>query len=228
MKYEDVIAKANGALQASDFQNAIRLSRQAVEIDPNRPQAYEIAGIAQLYGVKDLGAGATAMRAAVERGGSASFSVTHDHDGFFQTYCQGSLYLNSQGVSYRSNDGNHSFAVNYAAVSQAGQNSFVGANIYSFHIKVIENKKTRNYNFAPGTFSAAESNLILELLESHLAKLDAQPTSSSGGEDETEPPQSSSARQASACRFFASTELNPKLLCPVTALKTKEFFGSGL
>ena len=71
-------------------------------IDPNRPQAYEIAGIAQLYGFKNPGEAATAMRAAVQRGGSASFSVTHDHDGFFQTYCQGSLYISRQGVSYRS------------------------------------------------------------------------------------------------------------------------------
>lgn len=165
LKYEDVIAKANGALQAADYQNAIRLSQQAVDIDPNRPQAFEIAGIAQLYGFKDVGAAATAMRAAVQRGGSASFSVTHDHDGFFQSYCQGSLYISSQGVSFRSNDGKHSLAVNRADVKGAGLNSFVGANFYSFHVKVNQNNKSKTYNFAPGMLSAAETNLILELLK---------------------------------------------------------------
>jgi len=164
-KYEDVVAKASGAMQAADYQNAIRFSQQAVEIDPNRPQAYEIAGIAQLYGLKNLGAGATSMRAAVQRGGSASFAVTHDHDGFFQSYCQGSLYITKQGLSYRSNDGAHSFAVNRADVKQAGLNNLVGANLNSFHIKVNQNNKTRNFNFAPGTFSAAESKFILELLK---------------------------------------------------------------
>jgi hypothetical protein len=165
-KYEDIVARANGALQAQDYQNAIRLSQQAVDMDPNRPQAYETVGIAQLYGLKDFGAGATAMRAAVQRGGSASFAVTHDHDGFFQSYCQGSLYISKQGVTYRSNDGSHTFAVNYANVKGTGLNNFVGSNLHSFHIKVVENNKTRNYNFAPGTFSAAEANMILALLKS--------------------------------------------------------------
>ncbi len=164
VSYDDLIAKANGALQAADFQTAIRLSQQAVDLDANKPLAYEIAGVAQLYGLKDLGAAANAMREPILHGGAASFSVAHDHDGFFQSYCQGSLWVSKQSLSYRSNDGTHSFTINRADIKQAGLNSFVGAKVYSFHIKVSEGNKTRNYNFAPGTFSAAESNLILELV----------------------------------------------------------------
>lgn len=163
--YDDLISRANGALQASDFQAAIRLSQQAEALDPNRPGAYEVAGIAQLYGLKDASAAATAMRAARERGGSAAFSVTHDHNGAFQTYCQGSLYVVNFGVSYRSRDGAHSFLISHNDIKEFGLNKFVGSNLHSFHIKVSQNGKTTNYNFAPGTLTADESNLILELLK---------------------------------------------------------------
>jgi hypothetical protein len=165
--YDDLISRANRALQASDFQTVVRLSQQAISLDPNRPGAYEVAGIAQLYGLKDASAAATAMRAARERGGSAAFSVTHDHDGSFQTYCQGQLDIVNFGVSYRSRDGAHSFLISHDDIKELGLNKFVGSNLHSFHIKVSHNGKTTNYNFAPGTFTADESNLILQLLKNH-------------------------------------------------------------
>jgi hypothetical protein len=163
--YDDLISRANSALQASDFQTAVRLSQQAVALDPNRPGAYEVAGIAQLYGLKDMSAAATAMRAARERGGSAAFSVTHDHDGSFQTFCQGSLYIVNFGLSYTSKDGAHSFLISHNDIKEFGVNRFVGSNLHSFHIKVSQNGKTTTYNFAPGTLTADESNLILQLLK---------------------------------------------------------------
>jgi tetratricopeptide (TPR) repeat protein len=160
--YDDLVARANGAMQASDFQTAIRLSQQAVDLDPNRAGAYEIAGIAQLYGLKDVNAAATAMQAAVQHGGSASFTVSHDHDGVFQTYCQGSLFITNGTVNYRSNDGAHSFLFSRTDLKEIGLNKLIGAKFYSFHIKA----KTKNFNFAPGTLSAGESNLIVALLKS--------------------------------------------------------------
>ena len=163
--YGDLIARATAAMQASDFQTALRLSQQAVDLDPNRAGAYEIAGIAQLYGLKDLNAAAAAMRAAVQHGGSASFSVSHDHDSFFKTYCQGSLYITKVGVNYRSNDGAHAFLASHRDLKDIGPNSFVGANLFSFHIKVSQNGKTKNFNFAPGSLTAAERDLIVGLMK---------------------------------------------------------------
>jgi hypothetical protein len=163
--YDDLIARATGAMQTSDFQTALRLSQQAVDLDPKRAGAYEISGIAQLYGLQDVSAAKLAMRAAVERGGSAAFSVSHDHDGLFKTYCQGSLYITKVAVNYRSNDGAHAFLASHTDLKDIGRNSFVGAGIFSFHIKVNQNGKTRNFNFAPGRLTAAERDLILELLK---------------------------------------------------------------
>lgn len=162
--YREVVERARGSLQALDYNGAMRFAQQAVPIEPGKAEAYEIIGIAQLYGMRDIGAAATAMRAAVDRGGSAAFGITHDHDGFFQSYCQGSLYVNKYGVSYRGNDGSHSFNVNYNDVKEAKLNNLVGSNFHSFHIKVNENGKTKTYNFAPGTLNAAETNLILTLM----------------------------------------------------------------
>ena len=104
------------------------------------------------------------MRAAVQHGGSASFSVSHDHESF-SSLLPGSLYVTNYGVNYRSNDGAHSFIFNRTDLKEIGLNGFVGANFHSFHIKVNQNNKTRNYNFAPGTLTADESNLILQLLK---------------------------------------------------------------
>jgi hypothetical protein len=163
--YDDLIARATGALRTSDFQTAIRLSQQAVDLDPNRAGAYEIAGVAQLYGLNDGNAAATAMRAAVQHGGSASFSVSHDHDGFFGTYCQGSLYITNFGVNYRSNDGAHTFLAGRTDLKDVGRNSFVGAKFFSFHIKVSQNGQIQNFNFAPGKLTATERDLILDLLK---------------------------------------------------------------
>ena len=164
--YDDLIARANAAMRTSDFQTAIRLSQEALNLDPNRPGAYEITGIAQLYGLKDVNAAAAAMRAAVQHGGSASFSVSHDHDGVFKTYCQGSLYVTTFGFNYRSNDGAHAFLASHTDLKEIGRNRFFGAGLFSFHIKANQNGKTTNFNFAPGSLTAAERDLILELLKS--------------------------------------------------------------
>jgi hypothetical protein len=136
-KYEDVIAIARGALQARDFQNALRLG-QAVSIDAAKPEAYEIIGITQLYGMGNAGAAEAAYRAALERGGKASFSATHDHDGFFQAYCQGTFALSRLGVAYFANDGSHQFNVILKDMREAGMNKLIGGKFAAFHVKVLE------------------------------------------------------------------------------------------
>jgi hypothetical protein len=163
--YGALIAQANSKLQASDFETVVSLSQQAIALDPNRPGAYEVMGIAQLYGLKDVTAASSAMRAARERGGTAAFTVTHDHDGSFQTYCQGQLNIVNFGVSYRSYDGTHSFLVSHDDIKEAGLNKLVGSNLHAFHIKINQAGKTMTYNFAPGTLTAGESTLILQLLK---------------------------------------------------------------
>jgi hypothetical protein len=164
--YDDLTDKALAAMQANNTYGAIRLLQQAVALDSSKPQAYGLLGFAQLYGSKDIVAAERAMRAAIERGGGAPFRVYHDHDKFFNTFCQGSLFVSKTNVTFRADDGNHTFLANRADIKEAKLNGFVGAQYGAYHLKVGAGKG-ETYNFAPFNKLKSESNLVLSLINSY-------------------------------------------------------------
>ena len=107
--YDDLTDQAIAAMQANNASHAIRLLQQAAAMDPSKPTAYGLLGFAQLYGNQDILSAERSMRAGLERGGGAAFRVYHDHDGFFNTFCQGSFFVNKTGVTFKADDGNHTF-----------------------------------------------------------------------------------------------------------------------
>jgi hypothetical protein len=117
--YDDLTDKALAAMQANNTNGAIRLLQQAVAVDSSKPQAYGLLGFAQLYGSKDIMAAERSMRAAIERGGGAPFRVYHDHDKFFNTFCLGSLFVSKSNVTFRADDGNHTFEATRADIKEA-------------------------------------------------------------------------------------------------------------
>jgi hypothetical protein len=166
--YDDLTDRAVAAMQANNSNGAITFLQQAVNIDPSKPQAYGLLGFAQLYGANNILAAERSMRAAIERGGGAPFRVYHDHDGFFNTFCQGSLFVSKATVTFKGDDGNHTFGANRADIKEAKLNGFVGSQYGAFHLKVaIGSGKPENYNFAPATRQKAESNLIISLVASY-------------------------------------------------------------
>lgn len=68
-------------------------------------------------------------------------------------------------IAYYANDGSHQFNVILSDMREVGMNKLVGGKFAAFHVKVVENGKTKNYNFAPGTLNAAETNLILGVVK---------------------------------------------------------------
>jgi tetratricopeptide (TPR) repeat protein len=163
--YTEVLNSGLEALKANDHNRAYGVFQQAIKFDPNNPGGYAYIGWMLLYTYKDFASAETSMRAAVDRGGAAQFGITHDHDGFFRTYCQGLLYIGKSRVSFVANDGAHSFDVEDAAVKEASLNNFVGNNFGGFHLKVVGGDgKTRNYNFAPGSGKTAEADIALRLI----------------------------------------------------------------
>jgi len=165
--YDELTDKAVAALGANNHYVAINLLQQAINVDSSKPQAYGYLGFAQLYGSHDALAAERSMRAAIERGGGAPFRVYHDHDGFFNTFCQGSLFVSKTTVTFKADDGNHTFAANRADIKEAKPNGFVGSQYGAFHLKVVVGSgKPTNYNFAPATRQKAEANLIIGLIES--------------------------------------------------------------
>jgi hypothetical protein len=165
--YDDLTGQATAAIQASDTQGAIELLQDAIRLDTSQPTAYALLGFVQLYGNHDIQAAERAMRAAIERNGGAAFRVYHDHDGFFQQWCQGSFFVTKSGMTFKADDGNHTFEALDANVKEAKLNSIVGAQVGAFHVKVNQGGKDKNYNFAPATTNKAESNLIIRLIQGY-------------------------------------------------------------
>ena len=164
--YDDLTDKAVAAMQANNTYGAIRLLQQAVSLDSSKPQAYGLLGFAQLYGSKDFLAAERSMRAAIERGGGAPFRVYHDHDKFFNTFCQGSLFVSKSNVTFRADDGNHTFEASRQDIKEAKLNGFVGAQYGAYHLKVGAGKG-ETYNFAPFNKQKSEANLVLSLINSY-------------------------------------------------------------
>jgi hypothetical protein len=167
--YDDLTDQATAAIRSSDAATAARLLEQAIRLDPAQPGAYALLGFTRLYGLRDAISAEQAMRAAIERDGSAPFRVFHDHrSGFFTDLCQGSLFITKSGVTFRADDGNHTFEAADADLSEAKLNRAVGKNYGAFHLEVRQaNGKEKNFNFAPLTANREESLLILALINSY-------------------------------------------------------------
>jgi hypothetical protein len=113
------------------------------------------------------------MRAALDRSGSATFKVAHDHDGTFNQYCVGSFFVSKTGVSFVADDGRHTFEIADSNIKEVKKNGFVGAAIGAFHVKPTvkvrdnENKERDNFNLAPVNGNKAVSDLIVRLAQAY-------------------------------------------------------------
>ena len=169
--YDELNEQAIASMQANNFSHAVQLLQRAAVLDSSKPTAFQLLGYAQLYGVnQDVVSAERSMRAALERGGNGVFRVYHDHDGFFNSYCQGSFFVTKTGVTFKADDGNHTFAAEDAQIKSSSVNDFVGSQFGAFNVKVFQDatkNKTKTYNFAPATRKKTESNLILTLIKSY-------------------------------------------------------------
>ncbi|MEW6207290.1 MAG: hypothetical protein AB1631_02920 [Acidobacteriota bacterium] len=167
--YDDLNYQAIAAMKANNAAEAARLLQQAIRAEPNKPLAYKLMGFVQIYGYRNIAGAEQNFRASLERDGAAVFQVYHDHDGMFQTYCQGALTITRTGVAFKGNDGRDAFEVTDESIKEASLNDLVGARFGGFHIKVREGQKgkSKNFNFAPATQQPAESKLIINLIRSY-------------------------------------------------------------
>ena len=78
--------------------------------------------------------------------------------------------MTKTGVTFKADDGNHTFAAQDVQIKSSSINDFVGSQFGAFNVKVFQDatkNKTKTYNFAPATRKKAESNLILTLIKSY-------------------------------------------------------------
>jgi hypothetical protein len=167
--YDDYTDRAQSAISAGDLNSAISYTQQAVQMDSSQPRAYQMLGTLLLYGRNDMSGAEQAMRAAIERGGSAVFHVYHDHEnGTFSQYCEGSFFVTKTGVSFKANDGRDTFETLDSNIKEAKTNGWFGSALGAFHIKPVQAINSRgNFNFAPGSRNKAEAELIIRLIQAY-------------------------------------------------------------
>jgi serine/threonine protein kinase len=168
--YDGIMRQANAAFNQRNYQLAGQLARQAMQMDPAKPDAYDLLGHMDLYLAGNVAAARENMSAAIARGGKATFSVRHDHSKLtFAQSCGGFLYIWRNKVAFDSREDR--FEVSKTEVQEAKPNRSwipvpVGPNNFRpqgsvFHIDT----KYRKYNMA-GTsrLQKEEMNMILNFI----------------------------------------------------------------
>jgi Flp pilus assembly protein TadD len=173
--YDDLTDQATAAYDARDASRATQLLRQAIQLSPQQPRAYQLLGFTQLYLQSDLNEAEKNMRKAIELGGSAAFRVFHDHlNGSFNQTCAGTLFVTRTNITYRADDGRDTFEAADNLIKEIKTNKVSGGtfgvllggkNIGAFHVKVRFGSDSKNYNFAPLTNKKAEAELIISLVK---------------------------------------------------------------
>ncbi|MBM3812648.1 MAG: hypothetical protein FJW20_13555 [Acidimicrobiia bacterium] len=145
---------------------SVQLARQAIALDPNRPEAYEALGGFDLQR-GDIGSAEANFKAAIARGGNASFRVKHDHARLtFATYCAGTLTISRDRVAFAGSEDR--FDVARTEVKEAKANKrfmpFGGSRSgeqHPFHLET----RSRNFNLvSAGRLQEQEMQLILSLI----------------------------------------------------------------
>ena len=175
--YDELTDQATAAYDARDAARATQLLRQAIQLSPQQPRAYQLLGFTQLYLQSDISEAEKNMRKAIELGGSASFRVFHDHlNGSFNQTCAGTLFVTRTNITFRADDGRDTFEAADTLIKELKTNKVSGGafgmllggkNLGAFHIKVKFGSDSKNYNFAPLTNKKAESELIIALVKAY-------------------------------------------------------------
>ncbi|HTB10882.1 MAG TPA: protein kinase [Bryobacteraceae bacterium] len=167
--YDTLTGQGVSYIAAGDTDNAVNVYLQAIKLVPKNPKAYAALGELYLYTIGNLPEAAKYYRAAVARGGAATFHVHHDRGGGnFTVASDGRLLVSNSSVAFVSAGGADSFRVSKGEVKEAKPNKVVGlfahgqVSLMAFHVRLASGK---NYNFAPGSnFTLAERDLILTLI----------------------------------------------------------------
>ncbi len=162
--YNDLIDRA--MFSYKDQKNpraAVELLESAVRLNPKKPEAYQMLGFVNLYGLNNAASAEKLMREAVANGGSAVFRVYHDDSGSFNGRCSGSLYISPDTIRFESDDNRHTFetsAVNIDKfrLDRETNKQWKDYPIYKILLKI--GKSDMKFRFAPITGKEVESHMV--------------------------------------------------------------------
>lgn len=152
--------------------SAAQFLETAAKMNPKAPQAFQMLGFVNLYGLNNLAQAERYMRESIENGGSAVFRVYHDDNGNFMRRCSGSLYISPESVRFESDDNQHTFetlTVNVDKIRLDRESSKVWKKHTIFKVFLKLGKTEAKFRFAPITGRENESKMVARMvIESQL------------------------------------------------------------
>lgn len=162
--YEDLLAQAMFSFKdQKNPQNAARFLETAVRLNPKKPEAYQMLGFVNLYGLNNPNAAEKLMREAITNGGSAVFRVYHDDSGSFNSRCSGSLYISPESIRFESDDNRHTFetsTVNIDKLRLDRESNKLWKKYPVFKIFLSIGKEDMKFRFAPISGKESETAMV--------------------------------------------------------------------
>jgi len=162
--YDDLLDQAMFSYKdQKNPQSAVRYLETAVKMNPKKPEAYQLLGFVNLYGLNNAAAAEKVMRESIENGGSAVFRVYHDDTGSFSGRCTGSLYISPESIRFESDDNLHTFETSTASVDKIKldtESNRIWKNRSIFKVFLKIGKDKAKFRFAPITGKEDESKMV--------------------------------------------------------------------
>jgi hypothetical protein len=162
--YDDLLDQA--MFSYKDQKNpkvAVRFLETAVRLKPKKPEAYQMLGFVNLYGLNNPSEAEKLMRESITNGGSAVFRVYHDDSGSFNGRCSGSLYISPETIRFESDDNRHTFetsSVNIDKIRLDTESNRIWKKHTVFKIFLKIGKSDMKFRFAPMTGKEEESKMV--------------------------------------------------------------------
>jgi hypothetical protein len=158
---------------SQQMEKIIERIKVATKDDPNRTEGYKV--ISLFYqGLERFGEAEIYSQKIIDIGGAAAFPVVHDHDGAFDDFCNGVLFVGKNSLSFEATDNNvHFFAptIYYSAELNPAEMRSEQSKPFSFRITVEEEGERAAGDFAPMMTTGQEqiTSMILRLIKKNVA-----------------------------------------------------------
>lgn len=162
--YDDLIDQAMFSYKdQKNPRSAAQYLEAALKLNPKKPEAYQMLGFVNLYGLNNPAEAEKLMREAFTNGGSAVFRVYHDDTGNFTGRCSGSLYISSDTIRFESDDNRHTFETSSVNIDRFKLDTETNRNwkkhpVFKIFLKIGKDKA--KFRFAPITGKETESKMV--------------------------------------------------------------------
>jgi hypothetical protein len=142
---------------------AVQFLETAVRLNPKKPEAYQMLGFVNLYGLNNPSSAEKLMREAITNGGSAVFRVYHDDSGSFNGRCSGSLYISPDSIRFESDDNRHTFETSSVNIDKfkldtESNRNWKNHSVFKVILKI--GKSDMKFRFAPISGKEVESEMV--------------------------------------------------------------------